>query len=196
MTTGGLFGKLFKRPEPSALEILESVRWTCVNCDVVHRGMFDIAAHAPDHWDGTGPLEPNGALRLDGDFLSEDFCVIGGEHFFIRCVFPIPVHGLRDRFGFCIWSTLSRENFGRYVDGFDRGGYGDAGPWCGWFSNSLRGFPETINQGCWVQPRAARQRPVIHLDDADHPLSIAQQNGITPERLLELYAEYGHAPTR
>ena len=195
MASGGLFGKLFGRRKPSALEILQSARWNCANCDVEHEGMFDIASLAPDHWGKAEELEPNSALRLDGDFLSEDFCVIGGEHFFVRCVFDIPVHGMPEKFGYGVWSTLSRENFDRYVEGFDDGKYSDMGPWWGWFGNSLKGFLETINQGCWVHPQLGRQRPVISLDDEDHELAIAQQDGVSPERLLELYAEYGHAPS-
>jgi hypothetical protein len=34
-----------------------------------------------------------------------------------------------------------RENFDRYVDGFDDGKYSDMGPWWGWFGNSLQGLP-------------------------------------------------------
>jgi len=156
--------------------------------------MFDLGAAAPDQWGTVESVEPNSALRLDGDFLSEDFCVLGGAHFLVRCVFDIPVHGMAEKFGFGCWSTLSRENFELYVEGFDDGVYAGAGPWFGWFSNSLRGFEETLNQRCWVHPQLDRQRPAIELEDSDHQLARAQKEGITPERLLEMYAAYGHSP--
>jgi hypothetical protein len=156
--------------------------------------MFDLGADAPDHWGAVESVEPNNALRLDGDFLSEDFCVIDGESFLVRCLFEIPVRGFERKFGYGCWSTLSRENFNLYVEGFDDGACADAGPWFGWFSNSLRGFEETLNQPCRVSPRPGRQRPVIGLEDPDHQLARAQDEGITPERLLELYAAYGHGP--
>lgn len=156
--------------------------------------MFDLAAFAPDHWGKIEAVEPNGELRLDGNFLSEDFCVIGGRDFFVRCVLEIPVHGIAEKFGFGCWSTLSRANFEHYVERFDDGDYGGEGPWFGWFSNGLKGFEETLNQPCWVCPQLDRQRPVIALEDPEHELTRAQQEGISPARLLELYALHGHVP--
>jgi hypothetical protein len=131
---------------------------------------------------------------MDGDFLSEDFCVIGGEHFFVRCRFIIPVHGLVEPFGFGVWSTLSRPNFDLYISGFDHGDYGEAGPWYGYFSNQLDVFGTTLNQPCWVQPRPDRMRPSLALQDEEHPLSVAQNQRISVERILSIYAEYGHVP--
>lgn len=154
--------------------------------------MFHLSALAPYAWPGSVEYEPNHALRFDGDFLSEDFCVVGGEHFFVRCVFEIPVHGLEEAFGFGIWSTLSRTNFDIYVDAFDDGGYAESGPWPGYFSNPLDCFGDTLNQPDWVQPRLQRQRPTVTLMDPSHPLAIAQFEGISAERVLEIYAAYGH----
>lgn len=154
--------------------------------------MFDLVAFAPDFWEGPEDYEPNSSLRMEGDFLSEDFCVLRGEHYFVRCVFDIPVHGMEEKFGFGLWSTLSRWNFDLYVDGFDDGRYEDLGPWTGWFSNRIATFEDTLNQACWVHPQLDRQRPVISLEDDDHPLAIAQREGISAERVLEIYAKYGH----
>lgn len=186
--------KLFGRRKPSALDLLRDTPWTCAQCGIEHRGLFDLAAFAPDQWEGKEEYEPNSALRLEGDFLSEDFCVLRGEHFFVRCVFDIPVRGLAEKFGYGVWSTLSRANFERYVDAFDTGACSDMGPWSGWFSNRLSTFQDSLNQACWVHPQLDRQRPVISLDDPDHELARAQQDGVMPERLLELYAAHGHGP--
>jgi len=186
---------LFGRRQRSALDVLQGASWTCAQCGADHEGMFDLAADAPVHWDGAEVYEPNGALRRDGDFLSEDFCVLGGEHFFVRCVFDIPVHGMAEKFGLGVWSTLSRANFDKYVDGFDSGQYSDLGPWSGWFANSFKPFASSTNQACWVHPQLGRQRPTLSLQDNGHELAIAQHEGITPERLLEIYAANGHGPT-
>src|SRR3954469_1928259 len=138
------------KPSLSALDTLRGASWKCGSCDIAHHGMFDLATFAPDFWGGQQESEHNSAIRLDGDFLSEDFCVVDGEHFFVRCVFEIPVHGLAEKFGFGIWSTLSRANFDIYLKAFDDGIYANMGPWTGWFSNRLELFEDTLNQGCWV----------------------------------------------
>lgn len=156
--------------------------------------MFDLFAFAPGFWEGSEEYEPNCNLRMEGDFLSEDFCVLRGEHFFVRCVFEIPVHGLEEKFGFGAWSTLSRRNFEIYIAGFDEGRYEDMSPWTGWFSNNIATFADARNQPCWVHPQLDRQRPVLSLEDDEHPLAMAQREGISAERILEIYAAYGHAP--
>lgn len=180
---------------PSALQQLQGGRWQCATCGVEHGWPFDLAAAKPDPWPHAEEYEPNAALRMDGDFLSEDFCILGGKYFLIRCVLPIPVIGVEDDFGFGCWSTLSRENFDKYVDGFDSGEYADMGPWTGWLCNQLENFiPGTDPLAVWVQPRPDRQRPLLWVQDDDHPLAIAQEEGLTPERVLEVFQFYGHGP--
>ena len=173
---------------------LADLCYECSQCEIEHRGMFDLACHTPDHWQGDKTRESNAALRLDADFLSEDFCVIGGEHFFVRCVFEVPVIGSAEKFGYGVWSTLSRANFEKYVAGFDKDRPDDLGPWWGWFANNLKTWPDTRDTGCWVHPQLDRQRPVIVLDDPNHPLSIAQDEGMSVEHLLAIYAANGHGP--
>lgn len=185
--------RLLFRRGPTALERLRAKSWRCATCDEKHHGAFHLSAFAPYVWSGSEDYEPNHALRMAGDFLSEDFCVIGGEHFFVRSVLDIPVHGLEAGFGFGIWSTLARTNFDKYVDGFDHSDYSDFGPWYGYFSNLIQGFGDVLNEPNWVHPQLDRQRPKIAIMDEDHPLAIAQRDGISPERVLEIYAAYGHA---
>ena len=153
-----------------------------------------LAADFPDPWPNGNAREENAALRLDGDFLSEDFCVLGGEYFMVRSVLEIPVHDVAKPFGFGCWSTLSRANFDKYVEGFDDGAYPDMGPWSGWLVNQLADYIGTKPEAVWLSPQADRQRPLLHIQDPAHPLAIDQTNGITAERVLEIFARYGHAP--
>lgn len=174
-----------------ALDLLRGGRWRCSSCHEEHEGMFDLATDAPWHWEGQADPEPNSALRLDGDFLSADFCVIGGQDYFVRGLSFIPVIGLDDSFAFGCWSTLSRTNFELYAAHFDGIDVDEA--WTGWFSSEFTAFPGTVNSPCWVMPRPDGTRPEIWLEDEDHPLSIAQRDGITPEQLLDIYRQHGHA---
>lgn len=182
----------FKRKEPSALDRLKGHEWRCANCDDAHSGMFDLAAFAPDHWPHPNQYEPNSALRLDGDFLSEDFCVVSAEHFFVRCVLEIPVHGLANKFAYGCWGSLKRENFELYIDHFDAGTLPGEAPFWSWLCNRAQPFDLNEPLGCWMHPQLDRQRPVLMVDEADHPLANAQNKGISPEALFEIYAANGH----
>ena len=131
-------------------------------------------------------------MRLEGDFLSEDFCVLDGKYFMVRAVLMIPVVGLDDAFGFGCWSTLSRENFEAYIADFDTGEHADRDAMSGWLCNQLADYIGTDPLAVWVKPRPDRQRPLLWVMDNDHPLAIAQETGISAERVLEIFSHYGH----
>ncbi len=135
----------------------------------------------------------NSMVRSSGHFLSADFCVLHGEHFFVRCVLAIPILGTGGQsFGYGVWSTLSEKNFRSYAETFDSGNQGELGPWFGWFSNRLPGYPDTLNLKCQVHPRTGPARPWLELEPTEHPLAREQRDGIGLDRLLEIYALNGH----
>lgn len=168
---------------------------TCSNCRETHRGVFDLAVVGPEHWPGDrdADREPNAAVRDKTHVLTDDFCIIEGRDHFVRCVLYLPIIGASgEQFGYGVWSTLSPRNFGIYRDTFDSGDQDAIGPWFGWFSNRLKGYPETLNLKCQVCPRSDRERPIIELEPSDHPLAVEQRDGITLDRLFGIYAINGH----
>ena len=54
--------------------------------------------------------------------LSSDTCIWKDEHFFIRGVLAIKLSDRDGSFEFGVWSTLSRENFMRYMELFENAG--------------------------------------------------------------------------
>ncbi len=183
-----------RKRTPDAIEILSASTWHCVSCNEAHEGMFHLAANSPDPWRNNPVYEENCELRLEGDFLSEDFCVMDSKYFFARCVLEIPITGMDKEFGFGCWSTLARPNFDIYTDGFDDSEYSDFGPWFGWLCNQFYDYIGTEPVGCSVNPQTNRQRPKLLVNDENHPLAIAQRNGISAEHVLNIYSHYGHAP--
>jgi hypothetical protein len=172
---------------------LHDRKWRCSCCGQTHGGLFDLVLAKPDAWPGADKPRPNWEVATSSNILTEDFCILEGEHFFVRCLLRLPLVDKPDSsLTFCIWSTLSRANFDLYLDTFDGGEQGGLGPWFGWFSNRLIGYPDTFNLKCHVQPRADRQRPLIELEPTEHPLAIEQRAGITFDRVLEIYALSGH----
>lgn len=156
--------------------------------------MFDLAPFAPDPWGGETDYARNSDVTLEGDFLSEDFCVMDGKYFMVRCVIEIPVHGLEHSFGFGCWGSLSQTNFETYLEQFDSGNYQGVGPWSSWLCNRFCDYIGTDPVSCRMYPQLDRQRPVLKVQDEDHPLGRDQREGVSPERVLEYYQHYGHSP--
>jgi hypothetical protein len=165
---------------------------------VTHAGLFDLACSRPDHWPRGEDVRANWEVlyakkRFADNILTKDFCILDGEHFFVRCLLKLPIVGKPDfSLGYGIWSSLSRANFESYVDTFDDKKQDRLGPWFGWFSNQLEGYPNTLHLKCQVRPQAGRERPLVELEATQHPLAIAQREGINFDRVLEIYALNGH----
>ena len=47
----------------------------------------------PEQWPGSEDNVPNSEVSASRHFLSEDFCVLDGEHYFVRCILEIPIIG-------------------------------------------------------------------------------------------------------
>jgi hypothetical protein len=153
---------------------------------------MDMGFNYPHYW--PADLAMNKFHRDNGFLLTSDTCVVDGEDFFVRCLLRIPIVDLPGQvFGYGMWSSLSKENFGVYQDAFETDQRESLGPWFGWLSNSVPGYPETLNLKSQVFPQPKGLRPLIELEPTDHPLAAEQRNGITLDRLLEIYAEHGHA---
>ncbi len=167
--------------------------WKCPSCEEEHVGLFDLACDWPRPWRGDVEKQPNSEVLVRRHVLTEDFCILDGESFFVRGVLLLPILGSKNaRLGFGVWSSLSKTNFDLYCDAFDSPDRGNLGPWFGWFANRLDGYPDTLSLKCNVHPQSDRQRPVIELEPTDHPLAVEQREGISFDRVLEIYAAHGH----
>ena len=168
--------------------------WTCPCCGEAHGSVFDLACRRPDYWRDGEDYSLNSSALTSKHFLSEDFCILDNEHFFVRCVLEIPIVGAPsgEKFAYGVWSSLSEKNFRIYADNFDEGTYDGLGPWFGWLSNRLHGYPDTLSMKCQVHPKVGRLRPSVELQAVDHPLALEQREGLTFDRLLEIYALHGH----
>lgn len=193
-----LFGRKKSAPpatDDMTLRLLQG-DWECACCGEWFKGIMDLCADHPDPWPHGNGHEPNAALRMDGDFLSEDFCVLGGEHFMVRSILEFPVRGLEKMWGFGRRTSLSRENFDKYVEGFDTGSFEDEGPWFGWLCNGLKGlYADNPSIPLDVCLQAGRQRPRLIALDEDNPIARAQREGLTGEDLLAILRTNGHGPT-
>lgn len=184
-----------KKKEREALDRLHKMTensWRCGTCNQDHIGLMDLAMSSPSVWKNEEVIEDNSALRMEGDFLSEDFCVIEGESFIVRCVLEIPVEGLETPFGFGVWSSLSKDNFLKYLEDFDEGIQSEGSAWSSWFCSHLGYFGKTVGEKAWVIPRLNRQRPLVTLMNTDSVLGRSQTNGLAASALIEILEYYGN----
>jgi hypothetical protein len=172
---------------------LKKGKTMCAGCGEIHSGLFDLASPKPDYWSDGDEPQPNGAVLNSQHVLTGDLCIINGGHYFVRAVLRLPIIGLpNESFGYGVWAALSKENFDLYLAEFDEGLKNNVGPWPGWLSNAIVGYPDTMNMKCKVYPQPLRKRPLIHLDDSDHPLAVEQIEGVTLDRLFEIFSVNGH----
>lgn len=147
--------------------------WVCAVCGQAHDDLPAAAFPAPLVWD-----QASEQARADDFDLTTDTCIWEHEHYFVRACLDLPYADRDGAFQFGVWTTLSRDNFFRYLETFDDGERGALPPMFGWFANRLPGYPETLNLKCTLHPRSEGLRPLIELETTDHPLSVQQREGI------------------
>jgi hypothetical protein len=157
--------------------------YQCSVCGETHEGLPDIGTDKPDLWWDIPEEERDKRVEL-----TDDTCVIDGEHFFIRGVIHIPVHGQAEDFGFGVWVSQKKENFYTYLENFDSD---EIGPFFGWLCTNLACYePGTLSLKTMAHFQGGKRRPRIELEPTDHPLAIDQRDGISLERAWEIVHFY------
>jgi hypothetical protein len=178
-------------------------RWTALrqgaacSCGMAHVGQFDIDIYWPEGWKHGSKIEANTAInaeRIGGDFLSQDFCVLEGKYFAIRTVLGLKIHGggPEDALNFLAWSAVSRDDFTGYVNTVGRGKSPGEGRTLGHLVNHIPGYERTYGMRAMLETPGGFRRPILTLEDDAHPLVDDQRQGITLDRLFDLYRASGH----
>ncbi|CAN7447257.1 DUF2199 domain-containing protein [Acidovorax delafieldii] len=162
-------------------------RFKCISCDQVHEGMPSFGASAPLSYYEI--LEAERPSRCD---LGSDDCVIDGKHFFVRGCIDIPVHGQDESFSWGVWVSLSEASHLQWIKYFDEKKRAHIGPFFGWLNAWLKPYPDTVNLKTKVHFRDDGVRPCIELEPTDQPLAVEQREGISVERVAEIYALMVH----
>ena len=162
-----------------------NVTFTCACCGKTVSGAPDLAFDAPLHYAQLPEVE-----RAERASLDADFCVIDGEQRFIRAVCPIPIRGTEEFFAWGVWVSLAADSFERYRASFEDPDQSKLGGMFGWLCNRLPPYPDTLELQTSVLLQDGRQRPLVWVNrvHGSHPLYIDQREGITAERLGEIYA--------
>jgi len=162
-------------------------RFKCTSCDEWHEGMPTFGANAPLYFYGI-PDEERGKRCV----LDSDTCIVDQAHFFVRGCLEIPVHGETDAFSWGVWVSLSQAHFAEFKAYYDSPKRSHIGPFFGWLSAELPLYPSTENLKTRAHLRDDGIRPYIELEPTDHPLAVEQRNGISVDRVAEIYAFFMH----
>src|SRR5262245_12457388 len=113
-------------PPPS---VQTDPRWRAFNdrgfacsCGERHIGLFPIHLEVPIGWPGSRQYARDEDLRLDGDFLSWNYCVREGKYFAVRCRLPIQIAGGQPAaFMYTAWASFDRPDFEGYLEAMKAG---------------------------------------------------------------------------
>jgi hypothetical protein len=148
----------------------------CAVCGDEHEGLPDIGLYAPDPY-----LAVPEDARAERTTFTPDRCTVrdeDGEHYFVRGVILIPVHGQDEPFGLGVWVSQSRANYERYARDEEMA------PTFAHYEQ------DTFLLKTHVHFHGADQRPTIELEPTDHPLAVEQRDGITLARAWEIVHRY------
>jgi len=186
--------------------VLDDPRWHAFNsdgfacsCGQRHVGLFPITLQVPKGWTGDANYEPNEALRMDGDFLSFDYSVMEGKYFAMRMRLPLSIRGAEPAaFMYIVWASLNRSDFETQVDLARRAQLRPNARAQGRLVNNLSGYDTSsgLLGSAFHQEDGGYPVLLVHGpqpdNDPNHQLINEQRNGIGVDRMLELFAAYGH----
>jgi hypothetical protein len=177
------------------LQRLLTQGFLCSSCKERHVGVFDVAYSCPVYWTQSEDRQPDeavqAALAEGRDILTKNFC-LEGEHYYVRCIIPFNIQGSEETFAFGVWGSLSAASFRKYLDDFFAPSPTPMDPAFSWLSNQLPGSDDRPYK-CRLHPQKGDKRPVLEIGEEDHPFYAAQLEGLTVDKLLEIYASTGHA---
>lgn len=159
------------------------MKYACSCCGQIHDGLPDLTFDKPGYVNSIPDSEQKQRVRIN-----EDLCVVDEEHYFIRGVIKIPVLDHDEDLGFGVWVSQKKENFEKYLENFDTK---DIGPFFGWLSNEFKyGGESTTNLKTMAYFYGNGLRPLIELEESDHPLSLAQRHGISLDEAWRIIHQF------
>jgi hypothetical protein len=163
--------------------------FVCRTCGQTHTGVpLSFAADFPNVYANI-PESDRGARAL----ISSDQCIVDEALFFIRGCLEIPILESNDVFIWGLWAVVKEEVFNEISESWEEEGRETRrGPFKARLANSLSVYPETLNLKLRIVVRAVGTRPLFILEEGQHPLATAQQQGISRLEAMELSATLLH----
>ena len=155
--------------------------WTCSRCGQTHTGIPGFSFDAPWPW-YTTPKD----VRDRKCQLTEDYCILFNEDFFVRGCIEVPVYGESEPLVWGVWVSLSSTNFEQERALARNPRRIDEPPYFGWLCSRIQIYPDTLLLKTKAHTREVGTRPYVELEPTDHPLALDQRTGITLARAREI----------
>jgi hypothetical protein len=156
--------------------------WTCSCCG---RQFTEL----PLDWTIDAPvpyLDIPETERASRAALTENFCTVDDNEFYIYGLVEIPIIGHADTLRFGVWTSLSAASMEKVSDVWSSPGRHAVGPFFGWLCSTLPLYPNTFGLKTHVHLRAPPIVPYVELEPTEHPLAVEQRRGVTIARVVEI----------
>jgi hypothetical protein len=163
--------------------------YVCEICGQFHAGQYiSLAFDSPDPF---AALKDNAKNRAH---LGTDDCVIGSDECYLRGIIELPIVGLDEVFLWGAWARVWQRDYEEFAAHYHSEGREKLiGPYKVRLCNKLPGYgPETLNLKCTLKVQPVGTRPLLVIDEPEHPLAIEQRNGITLTRARQISALVRH----
>lgn len=138
-------------------------------------------SHYPDYYFSIPEEEVDERIEL-----SESLCAIDDEYFFHRGRLIIPIIDHPEDLIFDVWATLSQENFDKRIALWEKPARVQEAPYFGYLQTEIPGFDDTINVEVLSKEQEVGIIPLIKIKEDRHPLKLAQVNGISIKKAIEI----------
>lgn len=167
---------------------MSDFEFECTRCSEIHKGIPTFGAECP-----ITVLQVPEEQRESRVDLGTDDCVIDGKKFYVKGSIEIPVVGFSDPFIWGSWVSLSEESYQEFIECFDQDSRSHVGPFVGWHCCDFAVYEkECTSLEAQIYLRDNGIRPSIKIKPTDHPLAVEQKNGITRDRLIQIYEQMMH----
>jgi hypothetical protein len=167
--------------------------FTCRTCGKLHDAEeISFGADAPVQWALISDLE-----RAKSELGGEQ-CVIEADsetRFFVRACLEVPIQGAARTFTWGVWVSLSEKSFQEMSEHWEDPLRTRLGPYFGWLCTKIPEYPDSMFLKTMVHQRGVGERPVVELEESDHPLSVDQRNGVDPARMQDIISKVLHSGT-
>jgi hypothetical protein len=110
--------------------------------------------------------------------IDDEAVILDGQWFFVRANLEIPVRGRERPWVLTVWGSLSAARFHEMIERWRDPRRTEMEPCFSWLCNGLACFPTTEPIAARMHVREVGVRPFYEVEPTDHPLAVAQREGL------------------